>query len=56
MPTPHPKLYIARARVASAEQMQGCLAWLAATQTADATEVKARLLEWIPEYQPQSAP
>ena len=54
LPTPHPKLYIARARVASAEQMQGCLAWLAATQTADASEVKARLREWIPEYQPQS--
>jgi FlaA1/EpsC-like NDP-sugar epimerase len=53
LPTPHPKLYIARARVASAEQMQDCMAWLASVDSADALEVKARLVGWVPEYQPQ---
>ena len=53
LPTPHPKLYIARARAASAEQMHDCMAWLASAKGADATEVKARLLGWVPEYRPQ---
>ncbi len=53
LPTPHPKLYIARARVASAEQMQDCMAWLASVDSADAPEVKARLVGWVPEYHPQ---
>jgi len=53
LPTPHPKLYIARARAASAEQMHDCMAWLASAEGADATEVKARLLGWVPEYRPQ---
>ena len=53
LPTPHPKLYIARARVASAEQMQDCMAWLASVDSADALEVKARLVGWVPEYHPQ---
>ncbi len=53
LPTPHPKLYIARARVASAEQMQDCMAWLDSVDSADALEVKARLVGWVPEYHPQ---
>ncbi len=53
LPTPHPKLYIARARVASGEQMQDCMAWLASVDSADALEVKARLVGWVPEYHPQ---
>jgi FlaA1/EpsC-like NDP-sugar epimerase len=53
LPTPHPKLYIARARAASPEQMRDCMCWLKSTENADATEVKARLVGWVPEYQPQ---
>ena len=53
LPTPHPKLYIARARTASAEQMQDCLAWLMSAPNAEASEVKSRLLAWVPEYRPQ---
>ena len=53
LPTPHPKLYIARARAAHAEQMAECMAWLASAEGADAGEVKARLRAWVPEYQPQ---
>ena len=53
LPTPHPKLHIARARAASAEQMHDCMAWLASAEGADATEVKARLQGWVPEYRPQ---
>ena len=53
LPTPHPKLYIARARAANAEQIRDCITWLASAEGADASEVKARLLAWVPEYQPQ---
>ena len=53
LPTPHPKLYIARARAASPEQMRDCMRWLKSAENADATEVKARLVGWVPEYQPQ---
>jgi FlaA1/EpsC-like NDP-sugar epimerase len=55
LPTPHPKLYIARARIASAAHMQSCLDWLMSAEMADESQVKARLQEWIPEYQPQSS-
>lgn len=53
LPTPHAKLYIARARPANPDQMHACLHWLRAQDRADAAEVKSRLQEWIPEYRPQ---
>ena len=53
LPTPHPKLYIARARAANPAQIRECITWLAAAEGADAAEVKARLLAWVPEYRPQ---
>ena len=53
LPTPHPKLYIARARAASAQQMGDCITWLMSVEQADATEVKTRLQSWVPEYRPQ---
>ncbi len=55
LPTPHPKLYIARARIADAAHIQRCLDWLMSAEMADESQVKARLQEWIPEYQPQSS-
>ncbi len=55
LPTPHPKLYIARARAADAEEIQACMQWLESTGEIGEGEVKAKLAGWIPEYRPQSA-
>jgi FlaA1/EpsC-like NDP-sugar epimerase len=56
LPTPHPKLRIAKARLADAAWLENLLAWTdVATMPDDA--VKTALLSWVPEYQPQqSAP
>ena len=53
LPTPHPKLYIARARAANPDQLHECMTWLMSADNAAAAEVKARLRDWVPEYQPQ---
>jgi len=53
LPTPHPKLYIARARAANPDQLHECMTWLMSADNASAAEVKARLRDWVPEYQPQ---
>jgi FlaA1/EpsC-like NDP-sugar epimerase len=55
LPTPHPKLYIARARAPNAEEIQACMQWLESTGEMGEGEVKAKLAGWIPEYRPQSA-
>ncbi|MEQ1591159.1 MAG: nucleoside-diphosphate sugar epimerase/dehydratase [Thiobacillaceae bacterium] len=55
LPTPHPKLYIARARAAHAAQIQSCQEWLMSADGVDEAQVKSRLQEWVPEYQPQSS-
>jgi FlaA1/EpsC-like NDP-sugar epimerase len=52
LPTPHPKLRIARARRADAATIAACLAWLETRGSASEDEVKARLAQWVPEYQP----
>ena len=53
LPTPHPKLYIARARAANPDQLHECMTWLMSADNAAAPEVKTRLRDWVPEYQPQ---
>mgnify|MGYP000362537741 FL=1 len=53
LPTPHPKLYIARARAAFPDQLHECMAWLMSADDASPAEVKSRLQAWVPEYQPQ---
>mgnify|MGYP000141386641 FL=1 len=53
LPTPHPKLYIARARAANPDQLHDCMAWLLSAANASPAEVKSRLRDWVPEYQPQ---
>lgn len=51
LPTPHPKLRIAKARSADAAWLAGVLAWL--TQAAqDDDTLRAELQRWVPEYQP----
>jgi len=52
LPTPHPKLRIAKARLADAEWLEQLLVWTAVATMPDA-EVKTALESWVPEYQPQ---
>jgi FlaA1/EpsC-like NDP-sugar epimerase len=52
LPTPHPKLRIARAEAApDTAWLQALDAWLA-PPLRDSAEVKAALAQWVPEYQP----
>jgi len=55
LPTPHPKLRVAKARAADAGWYAECLAWLAHPATYDEVTVKRQLKNWVPEYQPESA-
>jgi FlaA1/EpsC-like NDP-sugar epimerase len=55
LPTPHPKLRVAKARAADAGWHAECLAWLAHDGTYDEATVKRQLKTWVPEYQPDSA-
>jgi FlaA1/EpsC-like NDP-sugar epimerase len=55
LPTPHPKLRVARARTAENGALpEEVLTWLAAASSAGVAPdlVRARLKAWIPEYQP----
>ncbi len=53
LPTPHPKLRIARARAPeNAGLPEEVLAWLAASAGAQPEAVRARLKAWIAEYMP----
>ncbi len=55
LPTPHPKLRIARARIANPEDIAACLEWLDSTAQASEIEVKRRIIDWVPEYQPDES-
>jgi FlaA1/EpsC-like NDP-sugar epimerase len=55
LPTPHPKLRVARARAADSRRMREILDWIAATPSASDAEVRARLAAWLPEYGPGEA-
>ncbi len=51
LPTPHPKLHIARARAPDDGRLiEELLAWTAVRDGASDEAVRARLREWIPEY------
>ncbi|MGH8745457.1 MAG: polysaccharide biosynthesis protein, partial [Burkholderiales bacterium] len=53
LPTPHPKLRVARARGPHNGRLaEEVLAWLAAPPAAVPEAVRARLRAWIPEYSP----
>ncbi|MBI5436569.1 MAG: polysaccharide biosynthesis protein [Nitrosomonadales bacterium] len=52
LPTPHPKLRIARAREVDAAWLEGMLAWVGARATQGDAEVKRALAQWVPEYVP----
>lgn len=55
LPTPHPKLRIARARAVDTHAIEACLDWMGRSVATDEAEVKRHLAAWLPEYQPQSA-
>lgn len=50
--TPHPKLRVARARVANGEEVAAMLDWIATATHADDEEVREKLTQWVPEYHP----
>ncbi|MGH8738729.1 MAG: polysaccharide biosynthesis protein, partial [Burkholderiales bacterium] len=53
LPTPHPKLRVAKARTPDNGRLaEEVLAWLAAPDGQAPDEVRARLRAWIPEYAP----
>lgn len=53
LPTPHPKLRIARARPAPVDLPDQLAPWLARAALPDDATVRAELQGWIPEYRPQ---
>ncbi len=50
LPTPHPKLKIARAREENQDWLRRLDGWLAHSGTPDTGAVKADLAKWVPEY------
>jgi len=53
LPTPHPKLRVARVRAPQGEALlEEVLAWLAAPVAPGADSVRERLQAWVPEYAP----
>ncbi len=52
LPTPHPKLRIAQARVVNEAWLESLLAWVGTRATQDDAEVKRILVQWVPEYVP----
>ena len=54
LPTPHPKLRVAKARAADAGWYAECLTWLAHPDTYGEAAVKRQLQTWVPEYRAES--
>jgi FlaA1/EpsC-like NDP-sugar epimerase len=50
LPTPHPKLRIARARPVEVEWLASILTWLTQPQPLNGDQVKQNLSKWVPEY------
>jgi FlaA1/EpsC-like NDP-sugar epimerase len=53
LPTPHPKLRVAKARAGDAGWHGECLDWLVRADFQDEAAVKRQLKAWVPEYQPE---
>ena len=56
LPTPHPKLRIARAREAEQALLDEVLPWLTQHRALTDEEVRRDLRRWVPEYQPSNVP
>jgi FlaA1/EpsC-like NDP-sugar epimerase len=53
LPTPHPKLRVARARVENMAWAAEVLQWLAREEPQNEEQVKRELCKWVPEYLPR---
>ncbi|MBI5659781.1 MAG: polysaccharide biosynthesis protein [Nitrosomonadales bacterium] len=54
LPTPHPKLRIARARGVDTAWLENLLAWVGGHATLEDGEAKRALASWVPEYVPDT--
>ena len=52
LPTPHPKLRVAKGRAPNPGWHEECEHWLTHTDHCDEMTVKRKLKAWVPEYQP----
>jgi nucleoside-diphosphate-sugar epimerase len=52
LPTPHPKLRIARVRTAPSQFLEKINPWLEQKTLPEAHQVRQELVQWVPEYQP----
>jgi FlaA1/EpsC-like NDP-sugar epimerase len=55
LPTPHPKLKVARARPEGGEWLARLEAWLDRGEMRDDATVRADLAKWVPEYRPSGS-
>jgi len=55
LPTPHPKLRVAKARAVDERMCGNCLEWLSQTEFQEEEAVKRQLKAWVPEYQAQDS-
>jgi FlaA1/EpsC-like NDP-sugar epimerase len=53
LPTPHPKLRVARARPENSDWLARLESWLRLERGADDAAVRAELAKWVPEYTPR---
>ena len=53
LPTPHPKLRVARARTENGDWLERLESWLDAERGADDARVRSQLARWVPEYKPR---
>ncbi len=56
LPTPHPKLKIARAREENSGWLERLSAWFARTRAPGDEEVRRMLVQWVPEYRGEQPP
>jgi len=52
LPTPHPKLRIARAREVTADELQALEDWVATEAVLTDAAVREKMRQWVPEYTP----
>lgn len=52
LPTPHPKLRIAQARLVSASELEMMQSWISSDTTVADGEVRQQMRQWVPEYTP----
>jgi FlaA1/EpsC-like NDP-sugar epimerase len=53
LPTPHPKLRIAKARPVPPDMPDQLVTWLQRAELPDNSTVRGELMRWVPEYRPQ---